>query len=94
MNEQEKEIKNLLSIPDDVEIEALFPIGYEFSKPKTKKSPIELDRILYFNKYGKKKSFPRLALHAQSIGFHHPQTKKYLEFSLRPPKEFLTKVGI
>lgn len=46
--------------------------------------------ILGDDKYGKAGSFPRLALHAQSIGFVHPHTKKYVEFSLRPPKEFLS----
>jgi len=50
--------------------------------------------ILGDDKYGKKKSFSRLALHAQGIGFRHPQTKKYLEFFLKPPKEFLSQVGL
>ena len=50
--------------------------------------------VLGDDKYGKAKSFSRLALHAQSIGFHHPQTKKYLEFSSRPPREFFLKVGL
>lgn len=50
--------------------------------------------ILGDDKYGKAKSFPRLALHAQSIGFRHPQTKKYLELSSRPPREFFSKVGL
>ncbi|MCK5012659.1 MAG: RluA family pseudouridine synthase [Candidatus Omnitrophica bacterium] len=50
--------------------------------------------ILGDDKYGKAKSFPRLALHAQSIGFCHPQTKKYLELSSRPPREFLSMVGL
>lgn len=44
--------------------------------------------------YGKKKNFPRMALHAQAIGFSHPQTKSYLEFFSRPPEEFLAKVGL
>ena len=50
--------------------------------------------ILGDDKYGKANSFPRLALHAQAIGFCHPQTKKYLEFSSRPPREFFSKVGL
>jgi len=54
----EDQVKKLLSIPDDVHIEALFPIGYEFSKPKTRKEPIDLDTILYFNKYKNKKMKP------------------------------------
>lgn len=45
--------------------------------------------ILGDEKYGKKKTFPRLALHAQAIGFIHPQTKEYVEFSTPPPPEFL-----
>ncbi len=50
--------------------------------------------ILGDEKYGKKVTFPRLALHAQSIGFTHPGTKRYIEFSIRPPVEFLRAVGL
>ena len=50
--------------------------------------------ILGDDKYGKKSSFFRLALHAQSIGFKHPGTKNYVEFSSAPPPEFFEKVGI
>jgi len=49
--------------------------------------------ILGDDKYGTKNNFSRLALHAQGIGFQHPQTKKYLDLSLMPPKEFLKKVN-
>jgi nitroreductase len=48
----EDKIKKELKIPEGVQVEAVFPIGYEFEKPKTRKLKIELDRILYFNKYG------------------------------------------
>lgn len=44
--------------------------------------------ILGDDKYGKKESFPRLALHAQAIGFVHPTTSAYVEFSSIPPSEF------
>lgn len=39
--------------------------------------------------YGNKKStsFGQM-LHAETIGFIHPTTKKYMEFSVKPPKEF------
>lgn len=50
--------------------------------------------ILGDAKYGRKGSFPRLALHAQAIGFEHPHWKCFLEFSCRPPGEFLKKVGL
>jgi len=48
----EEQIKKILEIPKDINVEALFPIGYESEKPKIRKMKIELDRILYFNSYG------------------------------------------
>lgn len=46
--------------------------------------------ILGDEKYGEGKSFSRMALHAQSLGFVHPQTKEFMEFSTPVPPEFLT----
>jgi nitroreductase len=51
----EEQVKKILEIPKEVNVEALFPIGFEYEKPKTRKSKIDLDRILYFNKYGNSK---------------------------------------
>ena len=48
----EEQIKKILSIPDGINVEAIFPIGYEGEKPKTRKAKIDLNRILYFNSYG------------------------------------------
>ncbi len=39
-------------------------------------------------KYGKNNSFSRLALHAKYIGFIHPGTGKFIEFSSPIPQEF------
>ncbi|MBF0479419.1 MAG: RluA family pseudouridine synthase [Candidatus Omnitrophica bacterium] len=50
--------------------------------------------ILGDEKYGRRNTFPRLALHAMSIGFQHPRTNRYVEFSSVPPVEFLEKVGL
>ena len=47
----------MLKIPDEVDIEALFPIGYAYHKPKDKRK-IELDRVMYFNEYKNKKMNP------------------------------------
>lgn len=44
--------------------------------------------ILGDKKYGKNDSFSRLALHARSIGFIHPRSKQFIEFSCDLPKEF------
>ena len=47
-------VKNILKIPKDVNVEAFFPIGYESKAAKTKqKRKIELDRVLFFEEYGK-----------------------------------------
>lgn len=48
------QVKDILTIPKDVHVEALFPIGYPFKKPEQKRI-IDLNHILYFNKYGNKK---------------------------------------
>jgi len=50
----EEQIKRELSIPDDIDIEAVFPIGYSITLGKLKRK-ISLDQILYFNKYKNKK---------------------------------------
>lgn len=51
----EDQIKEALKIPAKLKVEALFPIGYEFTKAKTKKAKIDLDNILFFDSYGNKK---------------------------------------
>ena len=40
-------------------------------------------------KYGRHTVFKRLALHARLLGFIHPRTEKYVEFSCPIPPEFL-----
>ncbi len=44
--------------------------------------------ILGDAKYGKNNEFSRLALHAKYIGFLHPRTGKFVEFSCGIPREF------
>lgn len=44
--------------------------------------------ILGDSKYGHNNEFIRLALHAKSIGFLHPRTGKFIEFSSDMPDEF------
>ena len=52
-------IKETLKIPKEVEVEAIFPIGYESKKlgitPKAAKRKIDLDDVLYFDEYKNKK---------------------------------------
>lgn len=44
--------------------------------------------ILGDTKYGKNNQFKRLALHAEYIGFIHPKTNKFMEFTSDTPSEF------
>lgn len=48
--------------------------------------------ILGDEKYGRKESFPRLALHAYKLGLVHPRTNKFMEFSTPIPGKFLEAV--
>lgn len=52
----EEQIKRELKIPENASVEAVFPIGYASKQFKAKQSKkINLDNILYFNKYGNKR---------------------------------------
>lgn len=50
----EDQIKNIFGIPGNVNVEAVFPIGYNYDK-KEPREKISLDSILYFDKYKNKK---------------------------------------
>ncbi len=50
----DEQIKGILKIPEDVDVEAVFPIGYEIGK-KIRRPKIDIDSILYFNEYKNKK---------------------------------------
>lgn len=58
----DEQVKDILNIPKDFNVEAMFPIGYAFRKPDDKRI-IGLDAVLYFNKYGNKrmKDEPKLS---------------------------------
>jgi len=48
--------------------------------------------IMGDTKYGRQVPFPRMALHARYLGFIHPSTGKFVEFSTGIPKEFTDAV--
>ena len=50
----EEQIRETLGIKPGINVEAVFPVGFEFKKTKPRRK-IEMDRILYFNSYGNKK---------------------------------------
>jgi len=47
----EEQVKRILRIPENINVEAMLPIGYEFKKPVTRKIKSDLDNSLYFNTY-------------------------------------------
>ena len=53
-------VKRILKIPSDVEVEALFPIGYAKQGKGTKKrrKDVNIDNILFFEEYKNKKMNP------------------------------------
>jgi len=54
----DEQVKRALEIPDDVDVDAILPVGYEYIKGKQKRKP-DLDRILYFNKWRNKYMKPK-----------------------------------
>jgi len=51
----EGQVKSALKIPDDINVEAIFPVGFEYEKKRTRKAPTDLDNILYFNEWKQKR---------------------------------------
>ena len=50
----EDQIKDILRIPERMEMEAIIPVGYEFKKTKPRQK-INIDSILYFEQHNKPK---------------------------------------
>jgi nitroreductase len=47
-------VKDILKVPENIQVEAFFPVGYAFEKSRPKRKP-GLDTSLFFNKYNQKK---------------------------------------
>jgi len=50
----EGQVKEILSIPENVDVEAIFPIGYEVKTMRTKKFKTDLNTVIRFNSYKNK----------------------------------------
>jgi len=50
----ESMVKECLTLPEDIQIEAIFPIGHEFKRSPSTTYPVILESILYFDKYKNK----------------------------------------
>jgi len=47
----DEQVKRELRIPEKINVEAMFPIGYELKKSSTRRIKSDLDKALYFNVY-------------------------------------------
>ena len=54
----ENGVKDALLIPEDIEIEALIPVGYEMGSIKERRNP-KLDDVIYFHKWKNKFMKPK-----------------------------------
>jgi len=64
----DEQVKTVLKIPEKINVEAMFPIGYEFKKPVTRKIKADLDTALYFNEYENKKMRKIKRFEGEKIG--------------------------
>jgi nitroreductase len=51
-------VKRILKIPDEIDVEALLPVGFELGKSKQKTKP-DLDRVLFFDEWKNKFMSPK-----------------------------------
>lgn len=50
----EEQVKRVLQIPEEVDVEGLFPIGYEMPQKSKQRSKPDLDSMLFFNTWKNK----------------------------------------
>jgi nitroreductase len=48
-------VKSALGVPKEWDVEAIFPIGYEEGKPPKRRKKPDLDRMMYFYKFGNRR---------------------------------------
>ena len=64
-------IRNKLKIPEDIQIEAILPIGYEDAKKTTEKKPKKsLDTVLFWEKWNQKR---RPSIFEEGVEDYRPQ---------------------
>lgn len=58
----DEQVRSILDIPENVKVEGIFPIGVKAKVSRLEKRVPELDRILFFEKYGEKKKAKRVVV--------------------------------
>ena len=55
----DEQVKDILGIPENLSVEGIFPIGKETKIKTSERRKVELENILYFNKWKNKKMTPQ-----------------------------------
>jgi len=63
----EDQVKRVLDVPDNVKVEAIFPIGIKPKIVKAENKGVRLENILFFGKYGEKKMVPSVKLSREAL---------------------------
>ena len=61
------EIKRVLEIPEEVVVEAIFPIGKETKIKTSEKRKVDLDNVLYFDKWKNKFIEPKTLVRKRNV---------------------------
>lgn len=51
-------VRDILTIPEEINVEAILPIGYEMPKAGKQRKKTDLDNVLYFNKWKERRMKP------------------------------------
>jgi len=61
------QVKDVLDIPDDLSVEAIFPIGKETKIKTSRKVKTDLENVLYFDKWKNKKMTPETRVSIENL---------------------------
>jgi len=61
------QVKEVLDIPEELNVEAIFPVGKETKVKTFEKRKTELDNILYFDKWKNKTMTPKTRVRIESV---------------------------
>jgi len=55
-----EQVRRTLTIPEDLKVDAMFPIGLDTKIGSRTKRKLELDQVLYYNQWKKKEMIPKM----------------------------------
>jgi len=63
----DQQVKEILGIPENLSVEGIFPIGEETKIKTSEKQKVELENILYFDKWKNKKMTPHTTVSVEGV---------------------------